>query len=204
MLKRSRRWLVPAAGVVLAASACTPSGQTAPTATPTPSPSPTYSCTALPSTTRCTPEIAAEQKQQAANFAAAEASYRAFFAERNRLAEAGGTTTATATMKKYASGPYLQDFVGFLAAEKKSNRRVRPGGTIAEVRPLPGEHRTQSPEAELTLEVCEDGRKSAIYDSSGKLLFHGILVAGKIYVREISGSWLIWEADTKQVPRCPS
>lgn len=202
-MKRARVWLPAAMAAVLVASACTTPGPSGPTAspTPTPVPSPTFTCTATPAA-QCTAEKAAEEKKQAADYAAAEKAYRAFTAERNRLSVAGGTKQATGAMKASAAGPYLSDILGFLIKEKQDDVRASGNLKIAEVGPLPGLSRTDSPSGEIALSYCEDGRSIQVLDSKKRVVGHGSLGAGKLFARQIDGAWKIYDWSGKAVNSC--
>lgn len=201
-MKRARVWLPAAIAAVLLASACTTPAPSDPTPTPTPIPSPTFTCTATPAA-QCTAEKAAEEKQQAADYAAAEKAYRAFTAERNRLIKAGGVSSATSVMKQYAGGPYLNSIVGYLAAQKKNDLRGTTGLKVTYVLPSSGSHRTDAPANELTLKYCEDGSSNEVISASGKNSGHGYVIAGKLYARPIGNNWLIWDDDSERVSVCP-
>lgn len=188
---------------VLAAAGCTTPGPGAPTPSATVVPSPTYTCTAAPTAGPCTAERAKEEKQQAANYAAAEAAYRAFTAERNRLLVAGGTSVATAKMTKYAGGPYLANVLKSLDRLKSSGAHGSSGIKITKLGPVTGSHRTGSPADELTLAFCEDGSSNRVIDSDGKTIGRGFLAAGNLYARQVSGTWQIWDDQSAKVATCP-
>lgn len=200
-MKRARVWLPAAIAAVLLASACTTPAPSDPTPTPTPIPSPTFTCTATPAA-QCTAEKAAEEKQQAADYAAAEKAYRAFTAERNRLAIAGGAKQATVAMKASAAGPYLSDILGFLIKEKQNGVYASGQLKITEVKPLYGLSRTNSPPGEIALSYCEDGRNIQVLDSKKRVVGHGSLGAGKLYARQVDGAWKIYDWSGEVVKWC--
>lgn len=188
---------------LLSAAGCTTPGPAGPTPSATPLPSPTYTCTAAPTAGPCTAERAEEEQQEAANYAAAEAAYRAFTTERNRLLIAGGTDVATATMKKYAGGPYLANVLKSLARLKSNGAHGSSGIRITKLEALPSSHRTGSPAGELTLAFCEDGSGNRVINSDGKVVGQGFLAAGNLYARQVSGTWRIWDDQSERVAACP-
>lgn len=202
VVRHARGWLPFALAAVMVASACTtpaPSEPTSPTASPTPSP--TYTCTATPAA-QCTAEKAAEEKKQAADYAAAEAAYRAFTAERNRLAIAGGASAETEAMSLNAAGPYLTANVKFLQEQKAAGLRASKGLDIKELAPEPGILRASSPDVELVLSFCEDASAVKLIDNKGKVVRQGHLSTGKLYARYVQGRWKIWDADSSQEGSC--
>ena len=106
-------------------------------------------------------------------------------------------------MQKYAAGPYLAGYVSFIKQVEKNHKHY--SGTIVNrgLRFKAGEHRTSSPNSELTFTFCEDGRKNLVYNADGKQVASGIIVAGKIYSRPVDGTWKIWDEDGEKVDKCP-
>lgn len=202
MGRRKRVALPVVVLALLSAAGCTTPGPAGPTPTAVPLPTPTYTCTAAPTAGPCTAQRAKEEKQAAANYLAAEAAYKAFTAERNRLSMAGGTTEATDAMKANAAGPYLLDILEFLTKEKKDGLHASAGLRIEEVKPLPGLTRSDSPSGEIALSYCEDGRRIQVLDSKKHLVGRGSLGAGTLYSRRIGGAWKIYDWSGKAVDSC--
>jgi hypothetical protein len=166
---------------LLAAGACTSD----PPAAPPPSASPTV----LP-----TPPETSLARQQREDFEAAEASYRGFMKEQDRLGKLGGASDATRVMRKYAAGKYLAFYVSLLRNQKKRQVVYTANTKIGYVRPG-----SYAPD-ELTIEVCEDGRANKVLDKTGKQVSAGRIGVRLLYVREIGGTWKLWNGDEKGSP----
>jgi hypothetical protein len=149
---------------------------------PSPSPTPTYQ----PSR----PETSLE-RQTRLDFEAAEKSYRAFIAEYNRLARAGGAKNATPKMKEYAAGPFLDFYVDLLRSMKERQVRNTSGVQIGYVRR--GGYGT----TELTLEVCEDGSENKVVGKNGEQISTGQIGLRSIYAKKVDGRWKAWDGDER-------
>jgi hypothetical protein len=147
--------------------------------------------TSQPSPTTISPE----QKQKA-DIAAAEKTYRAFMAEVSRVEKDGGSQTATAAMKKYAAGTFLDRHAEALRQQKRRGFRYTSGPVIGSV-----ELATYSP-AQVELAVCEDNTKNKVVDKQGKVLAtKGPIVERTVYVRSYGKTWLLWHFDGGTVVR---
>ncbi|MBA8793739.1 hypothetical protein FHX74_001344 [Friedmanniella endophytica] len=197
-MRRSRSLAAAVAAAALLAAGCTPDPQ--PTASPTPSP--TFSCSTSTVTDPCTPEKAQKEKEQAAAVAASTNAYKAFYAEYIKVTRAGGAIEPTPTMKRYAAGPYLSAFAGYVAQIHKQKLRYTGDFEVDTPKFEPGLHRSDSPATELTFTFCVDGRQNRIIDGSGKVVGHGLLIKGTMYFRQIDNDWKIWESDDQQASRC--
>lgn len=195
---RRPRWLAVAVAVaaVLPVVACGPDEPGGGGTTPVTSPSPVDtggSASASPSPSETGPSEA--------DFKAAEQAYRDFNAERNRVGKAGGAKAATEQMKANAAGPYLKSMTESLKRLADEGSHWTSGARIIYVRSS-SKVRNNVPPGELTLRVCEDGRKNKVVTKSGRVLATGQAARGDVYVRKIDGSWKVWDGDAKAVTKC--
>jgi hypothetical protein len=165
-----------AVGVVclLPMGACDGSSKPSPSPVPTIQPSP--------------PETSLE-RQRRLDFAAAEESYRAFMAEYNRLARAGGANQPTPVMKQNAAGPFLTFYVDALRQQKRLGQRYTTGVKIGYVKTG-----AYSPE-QLALEICEDGSKNKVINKEGKVVSSGQILVRTAYAKPVEGRWKMWDGD---------
>jgi hypothetical protein len=147
---------------------------------PSPTPTPTV---------RSSPPETGLERQQRLDFAAAEKSYRAFMAEYNRLARAGGANQATPVMKQNAAGPFLAFYVDALHEQERLGQRYTTGVEVGYVKTG-----TYAPE-QLALEICEDGSKNKVIDKNGKVVSSGQILVRSAYAKPVEGRWKMWDGD---------
>lgn len=161
-----------------------------------PTPTPTYSCTPDPTGAPCTAELAAAQAEEAKAYEEAIFVYQEFTKERNRLAMAGGSPTPTLTMEKYATGTYLSDISGFLAAGY--SRGVSTTGPMEIARVDGVAYSGKS----LQLKSCEDGRSLEVIDRQGRRVGGGTLGAVLLDFRRVNGQWVIISGTSMKDESC--
>lgn len=169
-----------------------PGGDPSPSLTSAPSPS---SSSAQPSSSASTSERPAARKERLA-YEEAERNYRAFAAEYDRLAQAGGTTKATKVMKANAAGPYLEVKTAFLKNQKGRDERTVGELRIAYVR------RSGYNPSQLLLDVCEDGNSIRVVDAEGNQVSEGQSVRLTLQLRPVDGRWKIWDGNDDVVNQC--
>lgn len=188
-----RRGVLTSLGVLAAVCAlgtgCVPSAAPVPSPSP-PSPAPP-SASPVP-----TPTENAQEREERIAYEQAEAAYRAFGAEYDRLAEAGGALMPTATMRRYAGGPFLKAYARVLRQQKEIGARARGRVRVAYVKPA-----GYSPTS-LLLSTCEDGSGIRIFDARGKPLGSGAIAQAQVTVRKQTGAWLLWQSTEKKVDSC--
>lgn len=188
----TRTTLALAGVMTMLLAGCTATAGTGPTVTPTP----TWTCTPDDSGEPCTAEKAAAQAEEAEAFAEAEAVYRDFMRERNRLAMSGGTATPTPEMMRLAAGPYLDAVAGFLASGHGAGRQASAPIEIIRLEPI------SVTNDRVTILVCEDGRNVEIYDSEGVIVSRGHLGAIKIQVHRFSDGWRLVDGANTEETKC--
>lgn len=153
------RIVVPIA-VCLLLAACTVGPAPSPTPTPTPTPEPTYSCT--PEAGGAAYECSAfDYEQMVAKdklYAEAEAVYRKFFAEDERIYRAGGVDEPTPVLLETTTGKFLEDSMRIYRALKKNETHLegQPAG-LSWIRRVPG---AQSAGSVVAMQTCTDASKS--------------------------------------------
>lgn len=148
-----------------------------------------------PTLTASPPETDLERQEREA-FESAEHSYRAFRAEYGRVIRSGGSRRATPTMRRYATGEYLQAMVAFTSRYKEEEIRSKGQERIAFVRA----DKYQKTRLELT--VCEDATQVRNYNRRGKFIGSGIAARADLQMRLMQGTWKIATADYTQVEQC--
>jgi hypothetical protein len=140
-------------------------------------------------TTQPTPPETSLERQQRLDFAAAEKSYREFMAEMDRIGKAGGSKTATPTMKMYAAGPYLKFYTE--AARQQETRGVKYTADTL----IGYVHTGTYSQQQLTLDVCEDNSDNKVIDKNGKVVGQGQILKRTLYARPAGERWKIWNGD---------
>lgn len=161
-----------------------------------PSPSPTTPAPTPAPTPTPTPTENAQEREERIAYEQAEAAYRAFGAEYDRVAAAGGSMEPTAAMRRYAGGSYLRAYARVLRQQKEIGAVAKGRAVVAYVKPSGFEP------ASLLLASCEDGSKIRIFDAKGKLLGTGVVARLQLTARKVSGSWLIWQSKEEKVREC--
>lgn len=163
--------------------------------TPASTPSPSASSAISPTVAATPPETEQEKQQRA--FDSAEDSYRSFIREFDALSNRGYTGPPTSALNKWAAGPYLKLYAGFLRAGKG----IRSDGTV---RVVYVKHASFSG-SELTLRSCEDASKVKNYDAkTGRLVSRGSVAIVILESRLINGHWKIWNSKDRRVESCDS
>lgn len=159
-------------------------------------PTPTPSCE--PGTDPCTPELAAEQEELKRLRGEAEKAQRAVFAERTRLANAGGADEPTDQLSLYASGAYL-DLAMASLREQKRNGTVGQGTSKTVIKSVPGETRPGA-DPRLTMEVCEDN--SAATFTTGGATYQASSAKGPVFAAVLDGHVKLVGANMVEVESC--
>ena len=183
MLRRPRRLALTVAALCLL-TACTP------TSTPTPSPAPGY---------RCTPAQYDEMVAKDKLYAEAEAVYRRFLAEEDRIFRKGGVTTATSVLKETTTGDFLAESLADYKSMAERNITVKGAApSLVYFERAPGRSKGGSV---VSATVCVDG-SSLEFFRSGKSLGQGRVYKDDTYFAEVEGAIKIIGADGSQVKSC--
>jgi len=167
-------------------SACTPSDPPAPPPSsdvPAASPTPT-------------PTENAQEREERLAYEAAEKSYREFRAEFYRVLSKGGAQSATPKMKATAAGPYLKNFTEVAQAYRGQHSHSVGTEKTGYVRPAGYDSKS------LILDVCEDSRAVKDYSKSGKYQASGEIRTARLEVRNLNGTWKVWDGNGKKVTAC--
>lgn len=194
MLHKQRRLALAAAALCLF-TACTP-----PT-TPTPSPAPSNRCTpeAGGDEYDCTPGQYDEMLAKDKLYAEAEAVYRKFLAEEDRIFRAGGVVAATPILGETTMGAYLTD--SLTAYKRLADRGVIARGGSPELvyfRRAPGRSKGGSV---VSVTTCVDGTSLEFF-RSGKSLGKGKVTRDDTYFGRADGTLKIIGADGSEVESC--
>ena len=127
----------------------------------TPEPAPTS--TSSPTPTATTPTESQIERQMRLDYEAAEKAYRASTSEQDRLYRAGGTTTASATLKATTTGSYLRITLQSLREVRKAGWHAEGSTKIVGVARNGGWKPGQ-----LGLTSCEDNSVIRFIDQGGK------------------------------------
>lgn len=134
-------------------------------------------------------------------YAEAEAVYRKYFAERMRLALAGGGSSASPVLAEVATGPFLADEVAFSKAQAEQGIELKGDAALVWLRRNPGVSKAGSV---VSMISCTDGRGLLAY-REGNLLGPGNMTRDVMYfTRAAGGSLQIWGADGIEVSTCDS
>lgn len=151
---------------------------------------------ATPTAIPTPPETDGEREEREA-YEEAEAAYRAFMAEIDRISKAGGAAKPTKVMKQYGYGPWLEFYEKTNAEQKRRRQFVTPGKVdIAWIR------REGFSDEEITLKACEDGSASIVRDDKGKQVSEGQIALVTLYLRKNDGRWMLWDADDELTESC--
>ncbi len=194
MLRRPRRLALTVAALCLL-TACTP------TTTPTPSPAPSYRCTpeAGGDEFDCTPAQYDEMVAKDKLYAEAEAVYRKFLAEEDRIFRSGGVIAATPALEETSSGDFLADSLSDYKAIADRNITVKGSASrLVYFQRAPGRSKGGSA---VSATVCVDG-SSLEFFRAGKSLGHGKIYKDDTYFAEVDGTMKIVGADGSQVESC--
>lgn len=161
-----------------------------------PTPTPTYSCTPDPVGAPCTAELAAAQAEEAKAYEEAIFVYQEFTKERNRLVLAGGSTTPTAEMEKYASGDYLDTVTEFLSSGHSAGRRANGSMEISKL-----ERRSVQAD-QVSFLACEDARRVEVVDAYGNIVARGQLGAIEVTAQRFSDGWKLVDGANVEVSQC--
>lgn len=188
----SRR-LLPVLALVVAVG-CTP-------AAPTPSPLPSFRCTpeAGGAEFDCSQAQYDEMVAKDALYAEAEAVYRKFLAEDERIFRQGGVSEPTPTLLDTATGAFLEDSMELYRTLKTEDRRL-VGGEMKLVSLVRAPGITK--EASLvSLRSCVDARSASVV-VKGKNAGHGYQVEDLLYFGRVGGGLKILGADGKGDSEC--
>lgn len=188
------RFVASAAACVLLVG-CT----AAPVVSPTPTPTPTFSCTPEAGGTayECSQFDYEQMVAKDKLYAEAEAVYRKFAAEDERLLRAGGTTAATPVLLETTTGPFLADSMSIYRSMAEKRRHLS-GGEIKLVRiaRVPG---AQKQGSIVALRVCVDLRTVTIIEN-GQRIGPGVNGSDLLYFARRDGRLMILGADGSSEP----
>ena len=184
-------WLASAA--VLAG--CTTVTQ--PTATPTNSP--TYLCTPEAGGTPlpCGPIEAEQAEKRDALYADAEAVYRRFWTENQRL-ELDPAPSVTAELESLTTGTF-RGYLPEMVAAGKGRQKLSGDTQLVRVDRLPGLSREGS---EVALLICFDGSQARFNDPAGGEPTPGLRSEQRIYLTRIDGALRISGSEVRSVESC--
>jgi hypothetical protein len=168
---------------------------------PDPNAAPTYTCTPSDGGTPA-PCYKAEYDQQVkedALYAEAEAVYRKYVAEDERIYRMGGIDKPTPVLLEVATGDFLQDLVIIYQASKDTRTKF-VGGTLVTVwlRPAPS---SATPDSLVTMQDCRDASTVKIVTPGEDTVLAGYTSTILHFVRE-GGSLKIGSAQGKVVDGC--
>ncbi|GAB2584849.1 hypothetical protein [Microlunatus antarcticus] len=176
-----RGLLVGSCLLAFVGTACTPSG-------PPPTPPTTVAS--------ATPTENVQEREERLAYQAAEASYREFRAEVERVYSRGGAAKPTSVMKATAGGQYLASYQevseAYLGLKHRSKGELR----------IDYVHRGGFSPSELVLDVCEDGRGVVTYDRKGKKLYTDDVRKLSLTARPAAGTWKIWTGKGEKASSC--
>lgn len=195
--------LAAVAAAILGVTACT--GQQSPVpmpSTPQSQASPTYACTPVAGGTpyACYENQYQDAAAQAKLYADAEAVYRRYHAEDERIFRVGGSREPSQILLETTTGVYRQDSMSEYRSLEKTGRRLRVGSfRIVWTKPVPDVTRSGSV---ATLEVCIDGSAAVITEKNGASYSIGDGNAERLYFVRDSGTLKIGDADHKRLEKC--
>ena len=174
--------------VVLALVACTPTGsgvESSPTPIVVPEGTPSPAVSSTPSQE----ELSAE----------AERVYRTFFNEWIRLEREGGADEPTQILVENGAEGYLEGVSLMLKEQRQRGETAGGPLPIVTVKPDPGMS-AEGSDPRLTLAVCEDHSAGWYRDEDGQRL--GLLLQGRVFLKEIDAQFRVVWARTKEVQKC--
>lgn len=195
------RAMVAALAVVVVAG-CASTVGTRPS-TPVSTVSPTYSCTNADRTSvsPCSKESYDAAEKHLALVEEAKGVYRRQMQERIRILSSGGVVDATPTPEIEATmaDPAKSDFMLLMRYPKDKGIKVVGYKFSAKMQ----ESATLVPsDADVALDVCEDGRGSVFLDAEGKDLGESQVLVARWAFKRTAGSLKMYSAEYRDVP-CP-
>ena len=194
---RSRIVVLAAGCLLLVACTATPSPSS-----PAPStPAPTFSCT--PEAGGVAYECSAfDYEQMLAKdklYAEAEAVYRKFFAEDERIYRAGGVDEPTPVLLETTTGRYLEDSMSLYRALAEHQARLTAGTpSIISLQRLPSVGRDGSA---VAMAACVDAR-SVLVQGNGGYKTHGSLYLERLYFASAGESLKVSSSQWKELKSC--
>ncbi|MGC3992609.1 MAG: hypothetical protein QM779_00510 [Propionicimonas sp.] len=171
------------------------------TATPTPTPAPSYRCTpeAGGDEFDCTEKQYQDMVAKDELYAEAEAVYRKFFAEDERILRAGGISTATPVLEETTTGAFLEDSMDYYRSLKKDDSKLVGGQVLlTSLLRVPGASKGGSL---VALRACIDASTAEI-QIRGKKAGQGRTGSDLLYFGRVSGQLKIQGADGKEGDTC--
>lgn len=188
------RFVASAAACMLLAG-CT----AAPAVSPTPTPTPTFNCTpeAGGAAYECSQFDYEQMVAKDKLYAEAEAVYRKFAAEDERILRAGGTTEATPVLLETTTGPYLAETLARYQWMQGRDRHLAGGSfTLASIERMPGRQKKGSV---VAIKVCVDLRDVSIVER-GKTVGRGVVGSDLLYFIQDGALLKILGADGTEGP----
>lgn len=172
--------------------------------TPPPSPvapTPTFSCTpeAGGAAYECSQFDYEQMVAKDKLYAEAEAVYRKFFAEDERIYRAGGVDEPTPVLLETTTGKYLSDSMGLYQGLLKHKARITSGAPhLVAITRLPGVSRDGSL---VSISACVDAR-SVVVRGEDKYQTQGSIFLERAYFSRSQGSLKIQSSQWKKLESC--
>jgi len=188
---------------VASAAACALlAGCTAPPApSPTSTPTPTFSCTPEAGGTayECSQFDYEQMVAKDKLYAEAEAVYRKFFAEDERIYRAGGVDEPTPVLLETTTGRYLRDSMSLYRALREHQARLATGSpNLVSLQRLPGVGRDGSV---VAMAACVDARSVQVQGQGG-YESRGSLYLERLYFASTGQSLKVNSSQWKELESC--